>query len=67
VYVDGDPLGRVPAPNVISPGEPQLYIAHWQGNVRYLTGDLDDVAVYARALVPEEIVELGSQPPPEQR
>jgi hypothetical protein len=67
VYLDGVLRGKVPAPNPISPGEPQLYVGHWQGNARYFNGDLDDVVVYARALVPEEVVELGSESPADQR
>jgi hypothetical protein len=67
VYVDGTPLGRVSAPNPISPGEAQLFVGRWQGDARYLAADLDDVAIYSRALVPAEIAELGTHPPADQQ
>ncbi|HEX3853665.1 MAG TPA: LamG domain-containing protein [Polyangiaceae bacterium] len=67
VYVDGSPVGEVSAPNPISPGEAQLFVGRWQGDARYLAADLDDVAIYSRALAPAEIAELGTRPAPEQQ
>jgi hypothetical protein len=63
VYIDGVPHGTVSAPNPIAPGESQLHIGHWQGNIRYFLGDVDDVAIYGRALVPEEMLELSRHSP----
>jgi len=63
VYVGGEAAGSTPAPNPISPGEPELHIGHWQGDGRYLDGDLDEVAIYDRALTPDEVRELSSGSP----
>jgi hypothetical protein len=66
VYADAVALGSVPAPTPIAPGEPQLHIGHWQGDGRYLEGDVDDVAIYGRALTADEIRELNGAPAPVQ-
>ena len=63
VFVDGILQGTVAAPNPIAPGEPQLHIGHWQGAARYLNGDIDDVAIYGRALVPNEVLDLSRHTP----
>jgi hypothetical protein len=63
VYVDGVAKGSVPAPTPIGPGEPQLHIGHWQQDNRNLDGDLDEVAIYGRALTPDEVRELSGAPP----
>jgi len=63
IYVDGVVSGSVPAPTPIAPGDPQLHIGHWQGEGRYLDGDLDEVAIYGRALTADEIHELSGGPP----
>lgn len=66
VYVDAVAVASAPAPTPIAPGDPQLHIGHWQGNGRYLDGDLDDVAIYGRALSADEIQKLNGAPAPVQ-
>jgi len=65
VYVDGNLVGVTPAQRAISPGEPALLMGTWSGGQRFLVGDIDDVAIYSRALIPEEVTGLGSQSPPD--
>jgi hypothetical protein len=64
-YLDGSPLQVVPAPGGISPGASMLYMARAQVSGYTLTGALDDVAIYNRALVPEEVVQLSQAPAPD--
>lgn len=65
VYVDGNLVGVTPAARAIVPGEPALLMGAWSGNQRHLVGDIDDVAIYSRALIPEEIISLGEHSPPD--
>ena len=65
VYLDGAVVSVVAAPNPIAPGTPQLFIGRWLGHQRLLIGDLDDMAIYGRALAPAEIQALLQQPPPD--
>ncbi len=65
VFVDDQLVGVVSAPDPISPGEPSLLIGTWSGAQRFLVGDIDDIAIYSRALVPEEVTGLGAHPPPD--
>jgi hypothetical protein len=67
LYVDGvaDPaLTGVPA---ILPGAPALSIGTWSGSgpSRYYVGDIDDVAIYGRALAPAEVKQLDTSTPPD--
>ena len=53
-------------PKSIGIGERTLYMGRWpQTPTRPLTGALDDVAIYARALVPEEIALLSRAQAPD--
>jgi hypothetical protein len=65
VYVDGQIESTVAAPNPISPGTPELYIGRWSGQDRLLVGDVDDIAIYSRALASAEIAALEQSPPPD--
>ncbi len=59
LYVNGAARHEVSVPKSIGIGERTLYMGRWpQSPTRALTGALDDVAIYARALVPEEIMQL---------
>jgi hypothetical protein len=62
---DGRPTGERSAPHPILPGNPRLFMGTWLRGQRYLVGDIDDVAIYGRALVREEISELEKHPPPD--
>jgi hypothetical protein len=65
-YVNGIPRQQVDVPRSIGPGEQTLYMGRWPSSPPHpLTGTLDDVAIYARALVPEEIVQLSRAPAPD--
>jgi hypothetical protein len=63
VFLDGKLCFSATSENVILPGSPTLTIGAWPLNGRYLVGDVDDIAVWGRALVPEEIALLTEAPP----
>jgi hypothetical protein len=65
VYLDGAVVNVVSAPNPIAPGTPQLFIGRWLRPGRLLVGDVDDMAIYGRALAPAEVQALLLQPPPD--
>jgi hypothetical protein len=69
LYVNGA-LVAPPMPDAgsILAGAPALYMGTWGGNTgppRFLVGDIDDVAIYGRALSPSEVLALQSGPPPD--
>jgi hypothetical protein len=63
-YRDGVLWNRSPVSRLILPGSPTLYFGRWSGDGRLLTGSIDDVAIYSRALVSEEIAALHEHAPP---
>jgi hypothetical protein len=65
LYVDGTLKASTAITRAISPGSPTLYVGRWINSGRLLVGDVDDVVIYNRALVREEVVELGQAPPPD--
>lgn len=65
LYVDGKLDASAAIVRTISPGSPTLYVGRWFGSGRLLVGDVDDVVIYNRVLVAEEIVELGQAQPPD--
>jgi hypothetical protein len=65
LYVSAQLVESVPATQPIIPGTPALSIGRWSGEGRFLVGDLDDVAIYGRALVAAEIEELEQGPAPD--
>jgi hypothetical protein len=67
LYVDGTLAASVAAPHPISPGRVELFMGHWFGPGRFLVGDVDDVAIYDRALEPAEVSALERSPPPDPR
>lgn len=66
LYVDGVRAQQVPIRAAITPGSPVLFFGTWSdpSAPRPFTGALDDVAIWSRALVPEEIARLASNPAP---
>jgi hypothetical protein len=64
-YVDGILVDSTSAPRPIVTGSPSLYIGRWAQAHRLLIGDLDDIAIYSRALVPAEITELQTAAAPD--
>ena len=71
-YVDGRARQEVPVPRGIWPAAPgPLFMARYPllgtgpGPVRLLAGAIDDVAIYSRALVPEEVAQLSRAQAPD--
>ena len=54
-----------PITQTIAPGSATLYIGRWIGDGRLLAGDVDDIVIYNRVLVPEEIASLVRYSPPD--
>jgi hypothetical protein len=63
LYRDGAVADQTTRPSDILPGDATLYFGRWNMGGRLLNGDLDDVAIWQRALTPEEITALTTQPP----
>jgi Concanavalin A-like lectin/glucanases superfamily len=73
-YRNGAFEGLAPAASEILPGTPTLYLARWPPDPtmptddstmrRSLIGDLDDIAIYNRALAPSEVAALYRSPVP---
>jgi len=67
LFVSGAAPVRVTVPTAISAGQPMLLMGRWPlpGGPRSLVGTLDDVAIWMRALAPEEIALLEGAPAPD--
>lgn len=65
-YLDGVLQGRQSIQRSISPGVPTVYLGRWATTdpARLFVGTLDDVAIWSRPLVSEEIVLLTQAPAP---
>jgi len=65
-YLDGVLRHRLPVPHPILPGVPTLYMGRWATTspARLLAGSLDDIAIWSRALMSEEIALLQQAPAP---
>jgi hypothetical protein len=50
-------------PSDIIPGDSTLHFGGWNMGDRLLSGDLDDIAIWQRALTPKEITALTTQTP----
>jgi len=63
-YLDGIFQARVQVPQAILPGVSTLYMGRWATTdpARLLVGSLDDIAIWSRALVSEEIAQLTQAP-----
>jgi hypothetical protein len=63
VYVDGQLQHEAAIPRGISPGSPILDVGRLPDSTeRYLLGDVDDIAVWNRALVADEVGLLFEHP-----
>jgi hypothetical protein len=64
LYVNGAVASRVTTTSAILPGSPTLYLARSaELNPPFsLTGALDDIAIYSRALADAEVAQLGQGP-----
>jgi Concanavalin A-like lectin/glucanases superfamily len=70
LYVNGRRAGPVTTDRAVSQGSSTLYMATWSQQpppapTRFLTGALDDIAIWSRALVPEEVAYLTDHPAPD--
>jgi hypothetical protein len=63
LYRNGMFADQETRPSDIVPGDSTLHFGRWNMNGRTLNGDLDDIAIWSRALTPEEISVLTTQSP----
>lgn len=63
LYVDGTVSDQQARVSAILPGDSTLYFGRWNMNERFLSGDLDDVAIWERALAPREVQALNNESP----
>jgi len=61
LYHDDQLVNRLPMPVPILPGDTTLYMGTWNQGDRLLRGDLDDFAIWRRALQPAEIASISTQ------
>jgi hypothetical protein len=65
LYVNATLTKTIPMAAPIAHGTLQLQMGHWFGPpIRFLVGDLDDVAIYSRPLSPAEVAALKQHPAP---
>jgi hypothetical protein len=62
LYTDGTASDEETRPSDILPGDPTLYFGRWNMDDRLFSGDLDDVAIWNRALASDEIAALQTAP-----
>lgn len=58
VYLNGELCFSAATTHKILPGSATLNIGQWPNGGRFLVGDVDDIAIWGRALVPAEIALL---------
>ena len=63
LYVDGEIRDQQAKVTDIVPGDTTLYFGRWNMEGRFLNGDLDDIAIWGRALAADEIVALRNESP----
>jgi hypothetical protein len=63
LYTDGSIGDEETRPSDIPPGDSTLYFGRWNMGERLLSGDLDEVAIWNRALTADEIAALRELPP----
>jgi hypothetical protein len=64
VYGNGTVADQEARPSDIVPGDSTLYFGRWNDTGRLLSGDLDDIAIWNRALSASEITALQTESPP---
>jgi hypothetical protein len=62
LYTDGTASDDETRPSDILPGDTTLYFGRWNMDDRLFSGDLDDVAIWNRALTRDEIAMLHAYP-----
>src|SRR5262249_42464421 len=63
LFRDGNLVDQETRPSDILPGDSTLDFGRWNMGGRLLSGDLDDIAIWARALTSAEITALTVQSP----
>src|SRR4029078_5256612 len=63
LYRNGQVVDQQTRPSDIIPGDTPLHFGAWNMGDRLLSGDLDDIAIWQRALTTEEITALTVQTP----
>ncbi|WP_437726971.1 RICIN domain-containing protein [Sorangium sp. So ce861] len=63
-YIDGRLHSTAPIEETIAPGSASLYVGRRPQEGRLLVGDVDDIAIYSRALGAAEIAELSEHAVP---
>lgn len=63
LYRDDQAVEQTPMPSPVLPGDATLYMGTWTEGARYFTGDLDEFAIWSRALQRPEIATLSQHPP----
>jgi Concanavalin A-like lectin/glucanases superfamily len=65
LYDNGAVVDRMTMPGAIQTGDGTLYIGKWSQEARPLAADLDDFAIWSRALSAGEVAILSQQSPPD--
>jgi hypothetical protein len=63
LYSDGTVTDQATRPSDIPPGDSTLRFAQWNMSGRLFTGDLDDVAIWRRALTAQEVAAISDRSP----
>src|SRR4029434_10170690 len=63
LYVDDRAVDEAPMPTPILTGDSTLYMGTWNMANRFLVGEIDDFAIWGRALRPTEIAAISRQSP----
>ena len=63
LYVNGEARDQQDKASDIVAGDTTLSFGRWNMDGRFLSGDLDDIAIWERALAVSEIVALSSESP----
>ena len=63
LYIDGAVADQATRPSDVPPGDSTLHFGRWNMNSRFLNGDLDDIAIWQRALTADEVSAVSGQSP----
>jgi hypothetical protein len=65
LYQNDSVVDRMMMPAAIQSGDSTLYFGKWTQAARFLAADLDDFAIWDRALSAGEVAVISQQPPPD--
>jgi hypothetical protein len=65
LYRNDAVVERIMMPGPIQSGDSPLYIGKWSQQARFLAAELDDFAIWSRALSAGEVAVISQQPPPD--